>query len=259
MAKKTTLKLGADDFLLDEAVRECSPGAVGVLVMTMCLLQKQPTPGTMVLKDVVTENQTGAFALRLSKILPWDLESIERYLWELEGLGLLEIGGGKLVQPMLEWNAELAEKRKEAGRKGGRQKAKNREAAENPGQPFEAAEVPERTDDELGRLIAAVEGCLGTIPNGLVVEELKNFKMYMDKEVILHAIGYATDQNKKNWRYIKTILLSYKQQGIRNMRDVEESELDFAERKRKAAAEKKSGGLHWNTSYSMDEEAPDSL
>ncbi len=115
------------DFLSDEKLRECSAESVGVYIMLMCVLHKQDEYGTILLKqkDKQNESTTLNFAVKLSKHLPFSTEVIDSALQELLRENVLRLDDDKLYQKRMVKDGELSQTRADAGRKGGKAKAKN--------------------------------------------------------------------------------------------------------------------------------------
>lgn len=115
------------DFLSDEKLRECSAESVGVYIMLMCVLHKQDEYGTILLKqkDKQNESTTLNFAIKLAKHLPYSTDVIDRALQELIREQVLCLRDDKLIQKRMVRDAELSQKRAEAGKKGGTAKSKN--------------------------------------------------------------------------------------------------------------------------------------
>lgn len=115
------------DFLSDEKLRECSAESIGVLIMLMCVLHKQDEYGTILLKqkDKQNESTTLNFAVKLSKHLPFSTDVIDKALQELLRENVLHLDGDKLYQKRMVKDGELSQTRADAGRKGGKAKAKN--------------------------------------------------------------------------------------------------------------------------------------
>ena len=119
----------ASDFLSDEKLRECSAESVGVYIMLMCLLHKQEEYGVILLKqkDKQNENNILNFAFKLSKHLPYDVDVINRALEELIEFDVIQLGGDdgdRLSQKRMVKDAQLSQKRAEAGKKGGTARVK---------------------------------------------------------------------------------------------------------------------------------------
>ncbi len=119
----------ASDFLSDEKLRECSAESVGVYIMLMCLLHKQEEYGVILLKqkDKQNENNILNFAFKLSKHLPFDVDVIKRALDELIELDVIQLdgdNGDRLSQKRMVKDAQLSQKRAEAGKKGGTARVK---------------------------------------------------------------------------------------------------------------------------------------
>jgi hypothetical protein len=115
------LPLYVQDFMTDEKLIECSPGATGIYIKILCVLHKSEKYGTILLqqKDKQTEYPLKNFALKLAKYLPWDPQTIETGLKELTEQNVVQIEGDQLSQKRMVKDNALSETRSEAGKAGG--------------------------------------------------------------------------------------------------------------------------------------------
>lgn len=126
------LPLYVQDFITDEKLLNCSAAAHGVYIRLMCYMHKSEEYGVLHLKDKFktskqTQNNVKAnskqvpdFATMLRRFLPFCEDEIEDALNELIEYGVLQLDGDRLVQKRMVRDAEISEKRKQAGSKGGK-------------------------------------------------------------------------------------------------------------------------------------------
>lgn len=115
------LPLYIQDFLTDEKLIECNAESTGVFIRLMCLMHKSDEYGKILLKqkDKQTDNQIQNFACKISKQMPYGIETVLRALAELVSEGVLILDGDYLIQKRMVADNELSLKRSVAGRKGG--------------------------------------------------------------------------------------------------------------------------------------------
>lgn len=115
------LPLYIQDFLTDEKLSECSAASNGVYIRIMCIMHKQETYGTILLKQKhkQTDNQIKNFASFLLKSLPYDLLTIETSLIELLEEKVLLIDGDFLIQKRMVKDGKISDSRALNGKKGG--------------------------------------------------------------------------------------------------------------------------------------------
>lgn len=111
--------LYVQDFLTDEKLMECSAEATGVCIKTMCVMHKSAEYGKICLKprDKHTEDVLKNFAIKLTKHLPWRMETIQQGLIELVDENVMQIKSDCLIQKRMVADNELSLKRAEAARK----------------------------------------------------------------------------------------------------------------------------------------------
>ena len=121
------LPLYVDDFLTDEKLIECSAKSHGVYIRLMCIMHKSEEYGTILLrqKDQQTDQQINNFAIKLSRSMPFSIETILESLEELIEERVLTIDNDKLLQKRMIRDNSISTKRSEAGSKGGFATAKS--------------------------------------------------------------------------------------------------------------------------------------
>lgn len=129
------LPLYVQDFMTDEKLSECSAMANGVYIRLMCLMHKSEQYGVVLLKQKDWQNSSKedskvlAFAKRLQRNMPYDLDDIKNGLQELLDEDVVQIEGNELRQKRMVKDAELSAARSEAGKKGGVATAKTKAIA----------------------------------------------------------------------------------------------------------------------------------
>ena len=126
------LPLYVQDLLTDEKLIECSAEAHGVYLRLLCLLHKADPYGTILLKQKYKQNASKSeantqanfklcfnFASQFEKSMPFSVDVIARGLSELLAEDVIQIDGDVLSQKRMVRDAELSEKRANAGKKGG--------------------------------------------------------------------------------------------------------------------------------------------
>ena len=110
------------DVITDEKLKECNAASHGVYFLLICLLHKQPEYGKLLLKQKYKQNESKYhdFACLLARHFPFDLLTIELALKELHQEDVIQIDGDILSQKRMVRDAELSEKRANAGRRGGK-------------------------------------------------------------------------------------------------------------------------------------------
>ena len=114
------IPLYVQDFICDVKLRECSASSVGVYIFMMCLFHKSEVYGTLQLKerDRKTGNNISDFALKLTRHLPFDRDTIENALEELLETGVLSTveDGSCLYQKRMVRDGENSKVRAASGR-----------------------------------------------------------------------------------------------------------------------------------------------
>lgn len=115
------LPLYVDDWMNNNKLKMCTPAAHGVMISIMCILHKEATYGKILLKQKFKQNdkQIKNFALQIAKLTAFDLLEIENPLIELVSEGVIFIDGDYLICKRMVRDAEISEKRSNAGVKGG--------------------------------------------------------------------------------------------------------------------------------------------
>lgn len=119
--KKPYFPLFVDDFLSDEKLRECSASSAGVYIFLICLLHKMEEYGVILLqqKEHQGDDICRCFAIKISKHLPYDVDTIYSALTELLEYGVIHIDGNRLFQRRMVRDAEISRVRARSGSKGG--------------------------------------------------------------------------------------------------------------------------------------------
>jgi hypothetical protein len=123
------LPLYVQDFLTDEKLNECSAESTGVYIRLMCLMHKSKEYGTYLLlqngwqnsgKTVgKTSSMCQEFAIRLSRHMPYDVDTISRSLEELLNYDVIQIDGNKILQRRMVRDNQISQIRSKAGKEGG--------------------------------------------------------------------------------------------------------------------------------------------
>lgn len=115
------LPLYVDDWMNNSKLKMCSPSAHGVMISIMCILHKEVTYGKILLKQKFkqSDKQVRNFALQIAKLSAFDLLEIENPLGELISEGVLIIQDDFLICKRMVRDAEISEKRANAGKSGG--------------------------------------------------------------------------------------------------------------------------------------------
>jgi hypothetical protein len=115
------LPLYIDDWMNNSKLKMCTPAAHGVMISIMCILHKEVTYGKLLLKQKFKQNdkQIKNFASQLAKLTAFEFAEIENPLVELVSEGVLIIDEDYLICKRMVRDAEISEKRSNAGFKGG--------------------------------------------------------------------------------------------------------------------------------------------
>lgn len=113
--------LYVQDYLTDEKLNMCSASTQGVYIKILCVFHKSEKYGGILLKqkDKQKESTILNFALKLVKLLPFDMSTIESALIELLDENVLKIDNDFMYQKRMVKDNEISIKRAEAGQKGG--------------------------------------------------------------------------------------------------------------------------------------------
>ena len=116
------LPLYVQDYLTDEKLSMCSWATQGIYIKLLCLLHKSDPYGTILLKqnDKHTQNIALNFAIKITKLLPIDKDTLCGALSELIEEGCLTIQNDTLFQKRMVRDNEISEIRADAGSRGGK-------------------------------------------------------------------------------------------------------------------------------------------
>lgn len=260
------LPLYVQDFLTDEKLIECSAESTGVYIRLLCIMHKSQEYGKILLKqkDKQSGSKISDFAFKLSKQMPWEIETIQRALTELVTEGVVTIDGDTLFQKRMVKDGNLSDTRANAGKKGGKKtqqerasstssmkfasdfaeakiqaNTENEDEDENEseedrkegcrGEREDGDTTPEEGKDdlrnpELGRVMDFYLDKISATPSTALTSELAAYTADLSADVVLHALGVALDERKIAWSYIRAILEHYKRDGLRTLADVQASE-----------------------------------
>lgn len=115
------LPLYVQDYLTDEKLNMCSASSQGVYIKILCIFHKSENYGGILLKqkDKQKESNIKNFAFKLSKLLPFDFDTILNSLIELVDEKVLYIDNDFIYQKRMVKDNDISLKRSEAGKKGG--------------------------------------------------------------------------------------------------------------------------------------------
>lgn len=230
--------LYAQDFLTDEKLIECSAESTGVYIRLMCIMHKSQEYGEILLKqkDKQNGNKILDFACKLSKQMPWDIDTILRGLTELLNEGVVSIDGDTLFQKRMVKDGKLSDTRANAGKKGG-QKSKQKNSDSGSSSSFassfasdfakakpQANSENENEDDndiesirdrdgkdreetvarargtlndpELSRVMNHYLDTVDPMPTTTCTQELIAYTKKFGADIVLHAIDRARDMKK---------------------------------------------------------------
>ena len=125
------LPLYVQDFLTDEKLIECSAESTGVYIRLLCIMHKSQEYGKILLKQKDKQNgsKISDFACKLSKQMPWDMNTILRGLTELVNEGVVTIDGDTLFQKRMVKDGNLSDTRAKSGKKGGKKAQQKKESS----------------------------------------------------------------------------------------------------------------------------------
>lgn len=185
-----SLKLNVKDFLNDERLLECSASATGVYIRLMCMMHMSEVYGKIALKPRDLSLFGGndpleLFASQLVRHMPYDRKEILNALKELVAEGVIYVDGNYLCQKRMIRDAEISEKRAEAGRRGSSTTNKKfaaanetaKPSAKNPAKPksdvkHKYTDTVKMTDEEYAKLVSEY----GEDGARRLVELLDNYK-----------------------------------------------------------------------------------
>lgn len=121
------LPLYVQDWLSNNKLKICSPGAHGLMINIMCLMHKSDEYGTILLQQKFKQNEQQIinFATMVARLLPFEFAETLAYLTELLDEEILKIEDEKLICERMKKDAELSLKRSLVGSKGGKTTSKN--------------------------------------------------------------------------------------------------------------------------------------
>src|SRR6186713_1607520 len=121
------LPLYVQDWVSNNKLKLCSPGAHGLMINIMCLLHKEETYGKILLNQRYKQSDSNIknFALMLDKLLPFSFDECCHFLKELIEEKTLLIQDDFLICERMVRDAELSAKRALSGKEGGKWNKKN--------------------------------------------------------------------------------------------------------------------------------------
>ncbi len=121
------LPLYVDDWMNNNKLKLSSPAAHGLMISIMCIMHKEDTYGKILLKQKFkqTTEQIKNFASQIAKLTAFDLLEILPALTELIENKILKIEVDYLICERMVRDNEISEKRKKAGRSGGKSTQEN--------------------------------------------------------------------------------------------------------------------------------------
>lgn len=115
------MPLYVDDWMNNNKLKLCSPGAHGLMISIMCLMHKSEEYGVILLKQKYkqSDKQRQNFASQIAKLTSFDFLEIENYFYELLDENVLEIDGEKLICWRMFKDGKTSRNRSFSGKKGG--------------------------------------------------------------------------------------------------------------------------------------------
>jgi hypothetical protein len=115
------LPLYVDDWMNNNKLKICSPGAHGLMISIMCLMHKSENYGIILLKQKFKQSikQEENFASQIAKLTSFDLLDTTKYFAELIDEKVLRIDGETLVCDRMVKDANTSKKRAFSGKTGG--------------------------------------------------------------------------------------------------------------------------------------------
>jgi len=115
------LPLYVDDWMNNNKLKICSPGAHGLMISIMCLMHKSENYGIILLKQKFKQSikQEENFASQIAKLTSFDLLDTTKYFAELIDEKVLRIDGETLVCDRMVKDANTSKKRSFSGKTGG--------------------------------------------------------------------------------------------------------------------------------------------
>lgn len=175
------------------------------------------------------------------------------------------------IDESIEAQENTSSARSEAGKLGGRPKAKKANAfseskksygqGQGQGQispPDGGDSARTREDPALAAVISAYANKINPCPSEACIGELKGFAGQMGADCCLRAMDIALDEKKTSWSYIRAILRDKLKQGVRCLADWDKLEEG---RKRNGAVEHQdsaqsagSNGTKWNIKSALNDD-----
>lgn len=160
------------------------------------------------------------------------------------------------IDESLEAQEAISAARSEAGKQGGRPKAKKANAFEeskksqgqgtkDKGQGQGQGQGQENVrarDPALAAVIGAYRDRISATPSPSSMDELKGYVERMGPECCIKAIDTAVDAGARNWSYVRAILQAREAQGVKNLDDWRRADEEH-ERRKKAAQPVKKGQI----------------
>lgn len=148
----------------------------------------------------------------------------------------------KLIKPTLDASREKAK----SGKKGGEskqtaskpqanEKQTAREKENEKENEYEIEKEDECQKNALADVVGHYQQFINSAPNPMIVDDIREYLETMDADVIKNAFDRAASEGKRQHSYIRGILRSWRDKGIRNMADLARADADW-ERKRQAQA-----------------------
>lgn len=132
------LPLYVDDWMNNNKLKMCSLQAHGLMILIMSIMHKEPTYGKLLLKQRFkqSDNQNENFASQIARMSTFDSAEIKNPLSELLQEKILIIEDDVLICSRMVKDAEISQKRANAGKNGGTSnKDKNFAYANNKAKP----------------------------------------------------------------------------------------------------------------------------
>jgi hypothetical protein len=203
------LPLYVDDWMNNTKLKMCSPAAHGVMISIMSIMHKESTYGKILLKQKFkqTDKQIQNFALQVAKVSAFDFAEIENPLTELISEGVLLIDGDYLICKRMVRDAEISEKRSNAGFKGGASN-KNKNFAYTKGEakqeakPLTNYQANSEANTVIENGVEIVNENESIIENGVETGKAKKAKVQTQKIEIIYP--FFTENFKVQWQLWKT-------------------------------------------------------
>ncbi len=188
------LPLYVQDYLTDEKLSMCTWSTQGVYIKLLCLLHKSDPYGTILLKqnDKQTENFALDFAIKITRLLPIDKDTLSVALAELIQEGCLTVQDDKLFQKRMVRDNEISIERVKSGRKGGK---KTQQIAKAKSQAKVKANTEYENENENDNRIDYKKEKNIELRSTVFVSEVYSHEEYQ-KEMLQKFCNYWTEPNK---------------------------------------------------------------